>query len=464
MTRLRNLLMVLCIAVLAASCRPQPDLSRDFGEPETWGETFEIFWKKMSTNYLFWNLDYDEGRGWDDVYAEYKEKFDALGLVADETRNDAQQKANTEKAYRYFFDIIKVLSDGHYALTISDLCGNAIRLTPSTYRLLKEFGYDDTSIFGFFSDTEYQNSSQFDRWRRYHPERTADIMKYSFGLPSEGSGTMRANSTLASEYGFSDMQYVNIIITENNSFHIMLGRNADGIVYFAFNQFAFYDYFADAAANEANDVTDIVMAFHALVSDENTTGVIIDLRGNTGGIIADMSVLWTAFMPDDANSITIGKTRRKASENRTDYSAWTEFDIERCRLLPYGSFNPEVPIAIIINENSVSCAEMSTIAFMTFRDTYGYDVRLFGSRSLGGMGSLLDTENSDNYFNGGISNINPYISLIYTPYCQMKCSNGQNYEGRGITADEYVEFDPDAFRNGTDPRLAAALDWINNHL
>ena len=42
----------------------------------------------------------------------------------------------------------------------------------------------------------------------------------------------------------------------------------------------------------------------------------------------------------------------------------------------------------------------------------------------------------------------------------MKCSNGQNYEGRGIPADEYVEFDPDAFRNGTDPRLAAALDWI----
>ncbi len=455
MTRLRNLLMVLCIAVLAASCRPQPDLSRDFGEPENWGETFEIFWKKMSTNYLFWNLDYDEGRGWDDVYDEYKEKFDALGLVADETRNDAQQKANTEEAYRYFFDITKVLSDGHYTLSINDQRGNAITLSPSTYRVLKELGYDDTSIFGFFSDTDYRNSTQFDRWRDYYQENTVHIMEYSFGLPSEGTGTMRANSTLASEYGFSDMQYLN-----NENLHIALGRNDDGIVYFAFNKFEFYDYFADTVANGANDVTDIVMAFHALVSDENTTGVIIDMRGNVGGIIADMSILWTAFMPDDADRITVGETRRKASENRTDYSTWTGFYIERCRLLPYGSFNQDVPIAIIINENSVSCAEMSTSAFMSLRDTYDYDVQLFGSHSMGGMGALLDMENSEEHFNGGISNVNPYISLIYTPYCQTKASNGQNYEGRGIPADEYVEFDPDAFRNGTDPRLAAALDWI----
>lgn len=455
MRKLRNIALILFIAMAAASCRPQPDLSRDFDEPETWGETFEIFWKKMSTNYLFWNLDYDEGRGWDGVYDEYKDKFDALGLVEDETRSTAEQKANTEEAYGYFFDITKVLSDGHYGLMINDQRGNAITLSPSTYRFLKELGYDDASIFRFFSDPGYRSSSHFALWNDYYQENTAHIMEYSFGLPTVGSGARRASGMLASGYGFSDMQYVN-----DGNFHIMLGRNADGIVYFSFSKFGFYEYFADTVENGPNAVTDIVMAFHSLAADEGTTGIIIDLRGNVGGIIADMSVLWTAFMPDDADSLLIGKTRRKASENRTDYSAWTRFEIERCRLLPYGSFDPEVPIAIILNENSVSCAEMSISAFMAFRDTYGYDVRLFGSRSLGGMGSL-DAENSESIFNGEISSVNPYISLIYTPFSQMRCSDGQNYEGKGIPADEYVEFDPDAFRSGRDPRLAAALDWIN---
>ena len=80
---LRNIILSAVILILTVSCLPQSDLSRDFGELKTWSDVFDIFWKRMSTNYLFWNLDYDNGLGWDTVYDEYKPEFDKLGDVID---------------------------------------------------------------------------------------------------------------------------------------------------------------------------------------------------------------------------------------------------------------------------------------------------------------------------------------------------------------------------------------------
>ena len=451
--------LLLLIVLVAVSCRPQPDLSRDFDEPETWGETFDIYWKKMSTNYLFWNLDYNEGRDWDKVYDEYKGRFDELGLVEDNTRTSAEQKANTLTAYRYFFDIIKHLSDGHYALQMDDQCDNTITLAPYMYRYLTALDYTEEEIFTFFADPESRKTSLFNRYQDYNNENTVHIMEYSFGLPTTGSGTAGTNS-----YGFLSMQYVNISKSTNtNEFHIALGRNSDGIVYFAFSGFNFYPYITAALISGENEVSEIIQEFFRLVTDENTTGVVIDLRGNSGGVVSDMAILWTAFMPEGADSLRIGDTRRKNSENRTDYTVWSPFIIERCNLFEYGTFNDDVPIAIILNENSVSCAEMSTFAFMSLRDTYGYNVRLFGAHSQGGNGALItDSESklSEILFNGGITTVAPYITLVYTPYCQSRYINGTNYEGKGIPVDEQVTFSPSDFKTGNDLRLKAALAWL----
>ena len=247
MKKARKVILILLLVLFIVSCRPQPDLSRDFPETETWGETFEVFWKKMSTNYLFWSLDYDEGRGWDSVYDEYKEKFDALGLVEDSTRSAEEQKKNTLKAYRYFFEITKSLSDGHYALEIDDKSGNRIRLSPSSYRSLKNYGFNDDDIFKFLYDPEYLSNPIFSDWLEYCMENTATIMEKTFGLPSDvgGYNDALANGALAEQYHFSAMKYFNT----RNGFHIVLGRNSEGIVYFSFSGFNFNNYFDEDAGD-----------------------------------------------------------------------------------------------------------------------------------------------------------------------------------------------------------------------
>ncbi len=465
MKKICKIAVLLLLVFFAVSCRPQPDLSRDFGEPETWGETFEIFWKKMSTNYVFWNLDYDEGRGWDSVYDEYRGKFDSLGLVNDTDRSDSEQKENSLKAYRYFFDITKDLSDGHYLLQMDDQRNNAFQISPSTYRSLKEYGFTDDELFRFFSDTEYRQDPKFSSWRECFYENTVAIMNNTFCLPSEVIGSSVPSGPLATKYKFGTMQYVYKVVDTGASetpFHIVLGKTEDGIVYFSFNTFMFYDFFAEAAIKgEDNAVTSIVEEFYNMASSADTKGIIIDLRGNTGGNIADMSILWTALLPDDVDSLTIGYTRRKASENRTDYNAWTPFIVSRSELFDVGTFNEDIPLAVILNDSSVSCAEMSTCAFMALRDGYGYNVRLFGSSSCGGMGSL--NEESEERYNGGITAVMPFISLLYTPFCQMKYLDGNRYEGKGLPVDEYIKYNSEAFNSGMDPRLSAALEWISSN-
>ena len=108
MKAIRSIILVTFIFILAVSCLPQSDLSRDFSELETWSDVFDIFWKRMSTNYLFWNLDYDNGLGWDAVYDDYKPEFDKLGDVMDPQRTTEEQKENSESAFRLFFDISKL--------------------------------------------------------------------------------------------------------------------------------------------------------------------------------------------------------------------------------------------------------------------------------------------------------------------------------------------------------------------
>ena len=98
------------------------------------------------------------------------------------------------------------------------------------------------------------------------------------------------------------------------------------------------------------------------------------------------------------------------------------------------------------------------------RDYHGYTVRTFGSYTAGGNGMLNGTSEGSEYeYNAGTTRIDPYVSLIYTPYLQLKYCNGTIYEGVGIAPDEEIPFDYNNFINGDDERLNAAIRWIRGN-
>ena len=465
MKAIRNIVLATIIFILAVSCLPQSDLSRDFGELRTWSDVFDIFWKRMSTNYLFWNLDYDNGLGWDAVYDDYKPEFDKLGDVMDPQRTTEEQKENSENAFRLFYDISKNLSDGHFALELTDTDGNDILISLLRYRVMSRLGYSDDDILDYLAgDQDFRNSSIYSAYNESREENTPHIAEYVFGIDRTRSGVYDTHGI----HGFSSMEYY--IDSDNDNFSILLGRNSNGIVYFSFNSFMFSTYLGNDDEPE-DDALRIAGQFLELIADPETTGVIIDIRGNGGGAVYDLSVLWSGFMREGVDTIKIAETRRKAGEGRTDYGAWLDLSITKPEILEnaYHPFSSDVPIAVLVNDNCLSCAELTCLTFMAYRDYHGYNVKFFGADTGGGFGALLYDSNSnepiseDNY-NGGISYAAPYMDMLYTPYLQTRYLDGRNFEGQGIpVSDEgYIPYDYQIFSQGDDARLEAAIDWLES--
>jgi hypothetical protein len=92
------------------SCKkdiPKRELLYNY-EVNDFSELFKVFWQGMNSNYLF--LD-KETVNWDNVYREYKPKFDSLNLrrYSDTTMNIC---------FQYMVDMTKDLKDGQYALQL----------------------------------------------------------------------------------------------------------------------------------------------------------------------------------------------------------------------------------------------------------------------------------------------------------------------------------------------------------
>ena len=242
---------------------------------------------------------------------------------------------------------------------------------------------------------------------------------------------------------------------------VLYGKSSDGIVYLGFSGFSF--------AEVPSNLSSILYDFYSMLS--GAKGVIIDLRGNGGGSVSDIPTLWSPFITDDTGSVHFADTRRKSGDNRMDYGPWAAFELfPRSQYtgdfyldIPPVSFDKDIPIAVLHNSGSVSCAEFSVMFFRALRQFYGYNVKTFGSATAGGNGMLLNEDThteSEILFNAGITDIKPYVTLLYTPYCQMRYVDGTIYEGIGIPPDKPSDFVYEDFEAGTDARLQAAIDWI----
>ena len=459
---IRTISILLLILIAAASCRNQTIPDYEYETPTTWAGLFDIFWMKMNTNYLFWNLEYEKGLDWDDVYTEYHDDFEKLGAITDNSnRSEDEQKSNTQTAYRFFFDIVKDLSDGHYNLQMTDTEGNEISISPDIIRIMRSLNIDDDTIFqlaAMSSDKRHEQEEYISYTKHEsYVENTLNIAKHSFGITNTSESQNSHTVTgLTNSYDFSEMTFYDL-----SDLVVLYGKSSDDIVYLGFSGFSF--------AGVPSNLSSILYDFYSMLS--GAKGVIIDLRGNGGGSVSDIPTLWSSFITEDTGTVHFADTRRKSGDNRMDYGPWAAFELfPRSQYtgdfyldIPPVSFDKDIPIAVLHNSGSVSCAEFSVMFFRALRQFYGYNVKTFGSATAGGNGMLLNEDThteSEILFNAGITDIKPYVTLLYTPYCQMRYVDGTIYEGIGIPPDKPSDFVYEDFEAGTDARLQAAIDWI----
>lgn len=128
------------------------------------------------------------------------------------------------------------------------------------------------------------------------------------------------------------------------------GVVADSIGYIALTDFTDQSY------------NDFKVALTAL-KDKNIKRLAIDLRNNGGGLVSEAVNIASMFLPKGTNIVSM---RDKSAKNERKYKT------------PFVPIMPDIPLAIIVNENSASASEILAGAFQDLDRAVIVGARSFG--------------------------------------------------------------------------------------
>lgn len=187
----------------------------------------------------------------------------------------------------------------------------------------------------------------------------------------------------------------------------------DGIGYYWFNAFM--------------DPARVMTEFRSVIREENhQRGMIIDLRGNIGGIGAMTMGMASEFSDQQAS---LGVMTMKGAE--------LKFLVNRHPDPVQG------PLAILVDECSISSAEIFSGGLQDLGRA-----RLFGRRTAGlALPSIVVRLPNGDGFQYAMAN---YHS-----------ASGQTLELNGVTPDEVIELDRNSLLSDPDPVLSRAVEWLN---
>ena len=221
-------------------------------------------------------------------------------------------------------------------------------------------------------------------------------------------------------------------------------------VYFISSGFNFFP------LKDQAEMKQFLMDFHKFKMNENAAGMILDMRGNSGGYNVDREILFGDMFREQH---LIGYQKNKTGAGRLDLTQ--EFPLY---IYPEADFFgnefsdiASKPVVVITNTATLSNGEI-TVLMVNSLPNGGQT----GGVTIGANGTLAGdilTHNS------GTFSVGNYITSVYTPYGNIRDTNHVSYEGKGLTPDEGYEenFNFDAFFAGTDSRLGKAFEWIKDH-
>ena len=172
---------------------------------------------------------------------------------------------------------------------------------------------------------------------------------------------------------------------------------------------------------------------------QNCKGLILDLRQNGGGNVANISTLLSIF---DNHGQPLYHTQIKAGP---EHDAFTELTTVHADSIDYTDVFTQPaytkPVAVLIDRGSYSATSFFAIC------TQGYDnIKLFGDYSGGGLGLP----------NGGVL---PNGWTYRFSITRTIALDGGNYEN-GVPPDVRVILDPACTAQGIDNVIETAADWI----
>ena len=320
---------------------------------------------------------------WDEVYKHYHPLF---------TQLDIEKETDVKTAHLYFKEMTSTLIDCHLNLIFNDYF-NLSDINPAWERK--------------------KNRPDF----HYPIQRTTYFASVFNNYCDLGSKVMGSE----------------------NGFMIVSATIDQGILYLYFSQFQLSDSKAGAVKQALENF------FNVLRNTTDIKGVILDLRGNNGGYLADLNLLMGRMIDKQLN---VGYTRCKTGDGRLDYSPW---------IPAYITSMPDArkitaPIVVLADMYSASMAEITIMAVKSLPNGY-----FIGEQTWGAQGPLIDVSAK---FNSGIFECRPFFKTVTISSHTLKDLNGKQYENIGLTPDIEVKHNQQALNAGKDTQLERAIELI----
>lgn len=178
-----------------------------------------------------------------------------------------------------------------------------------------------------------------------------------------------------------------------------------------------------------DDTADLVSKAAAKFQAAHVRGVILDLRGNPGGLLSAAVSVSSQWLPDG----TLILQEKRGSSVMDEYRSEGEHQLVG------------IPTVVLINDGSASAAEITAGALHDNKAAY-----LLGTKSFG-KGVVQQLINFDDG-----SELKVTVAGWYRP-------DGQNINHQGITPDKTVLLSDQDAKAGNDRQQAAALQYLQKH-
>jgi len=391
-------ILVLLLSLVFGACRKEatPErLTSYYGK--SYSEVFEAFWNGMNTNYVFWDI---ETVNWDNMYITYKPRFEDL----DKHQGDPK---SAQKAVQYLVDMTKDLADSHLDLSFN---GNATYVI-SNYPITSP-GFQPSSI-----------RHQLRGDRAPISRKVFDQIIPQYYLTKAMTGT--------------DGYYFRV----NTG---IIPRNNKNILYLEYSSFELGQQYSSGNST-STPVKPVLDNFFRYTKDPSIDGLILDLRGNPGGAVSDLDFLLGRLVTSPKH---VAYTRTKNGSGRLDYTPWIKGMVHP----QPGGVNFEKPIVVLVDQYSVSMAEMTT---MSIKGIFP-NAKVVGETTWGGTGAI--PFNDTRYLGGQFIAAN--FVKVYTAGVELRDKNMVSYENKGITPDILIPYSEESIKKNIDVQLERAIKQV----
>lgn len=392
-------------------------------------ESFDIVWSTVNERH--WDPEYLESVGWDAARDELRPRIEAASSDAEASGVMGELLERLRLSHYQIIpsaaydDEVRAGGEGVSGISVRILDGKPVVFRVAEGSPAEEAGVKPGWIIETIGDR--RASDLMDRLAQ-REEATGDRPGVISSLVFEAQLTGAVGESL--EVGFLDgedeSRAVEMVLAESPDpmfeaanlpampVHISSSVLDDSVVYFTFSAFM--------------DPGRLMSQFESAVNEaRERDGLVIDLRGNVGGIIMLCNGLG-GWLLTDTPSATLGQLEMRRGD---------------LKLVMNRRANPlHKPVAVLIDERSISSAEILSGGL---KDT-GV-ARVFGSTSAGmSLPSTVQKLPNGDSFQFAISN--------YTS------ASGRVLEKNGVEPDVATPLTREALLAGRDPAMEAALRWI----